>query len=275
MNWLKTFRIPLLVLIMAFTCSNTGSITESNFYAPPLWHDLVTPNMYASKKFYGEVFGWTFKDVPGKGLGLTTIYNGGKAIGGMIEIPKANTSVWVKAVPVTGLSAKITAIEQAGGGLALPPVMLKGRGMQAILQGAQGEEFSLVENPEAMLTAVSSGENGWLWSELWAENTADAASFYKMAFDVVVEEQNYDNKPYWVLEANGEKLAGMIMNPVDNQGTRWVPYVRCSDPSAMESKVTTAGGDVLLGTESGVRGGAVVIVQDPQGAVFCIQKPIN
>ncbi len=30
-----------------------------------VWADLVTPDLDGAKRFYGGLFGWTFRDVPG------------------------------------------------------------------------------------------------------------------------------------------------------------------------------------------------------------------
>ena len=82
----------------------------------------------------------------------------------------------------------------------------------------------------------------------------------------------YDNKAYWLFVAGGNTLAGMIQNPVTNQGSQWVPYVRMGDLESIVSKVKQASGSVILAPNMKVREGKISIIQDPHGAIIAIQK---
>jgi predicted enzyme related to lactoylglutathione lyase len=49
------------------------------------WNDLLTPDPEASTRFYGDLFGWTTKEMQG-GEGYRVIYNGEAGNGGMLPL---------------------------------------------------------------------------------------------------------------------------------------------------------------------------------------------
>lgn len=238
-----------------------------------IWHDLVTPNMDRSMEFYTAVFGWTFKEVNTKGLRVATIYSGTTPIAGVIEVPRANTSVWIKAIPVSNLKDRISLAEKSGGRVLLPPADIPGRGTQVIMEGKSGEEFSFVGNLSSDLSAAgSNAENQWLWSELWADDPEGARSFYENVFKVNTESTDNGGQPYWVFQSGESKLAGMIKNPLTNQGTQWVPYVKAGNTNAVVDKAREAGAFIVLEPNASVREGKVSVFQDPLGALICVQS---
>ena len=51
-----------------------------------VWHDLLTTDPDAAKRFYGGLFGWTFTDFDvGRDGSYTVIYNGETPIGGIVD----------------------------------------------------------------------------------------------------------------------------------------------------------------------------------------------
>src|ERR1700733_3363105 len=50
-----------------------------------VWSDLVTPDVQAAKKFYGALFGWTFKDISTGERDYAVAYSGEEPIAGIIE----------------------------------------------------------------------------------------------------------------------------------------------------------------------------------------------
>jgi len=98
----------LLLVACATTNINLPSITESptgeRLPGKIVWHDLLTNDPAASKRFYGELFGWEFEGVSSlAGLGSDTAYtlirHNGRLIGGMIDTKALNNrtdiSQWV------------------------------------------------------------------------------------------------------------------------------------------------------------------------------------
>ena len=59
------------------------STTSKNPNATFIWREIMTPDVAASKRFYGEVFGWKFDEMPMDGFTYTMIMNGETGVGGI------------------------------------------------------------------------------------------------------------------------------------------------------------------------------------------------
>jgi hypothetical protein len=249
--------------------------TNSPVASKTLWLDLITPNIAESSKFYTQVFGWTFKTYNFNGNNHAHIYNNGGLIGGMVEVKKAQASTWIGSYPVSleDLKSLRKGIESAGLKPALQLINVPERGRQVIFESPQGEEFALILEGELTKNLNNTeSKNTWLGMELWSSDVKASESFYEKAFGVEVAEKEFDDKPYWVFSNNANTIAGMIKNPVKNQGSQWVPYMKGNDLNALVSSIEAANGTVLLKPRMDVRSGKVILAQDPNGAIFAIQK---
>jgi predicted enzyme related to lactoylglutathione lyase len=81
--------------------------------------ELTTDNLKAAQKFYGKVFAWTLKDVPG--MNYTMIDVGGGTGGGMQlkPMPDAPTG-WMPYVQVDDVKATVAKAVKAGATVMLP-----------------------------------------------------------------------------------------------------------------------------------------------------------
>ncbi len=265
-----------LVASMQLSANNEQTVFNNTEQTHNLWHDLITPDLEASKSFYGGLFGWTFSDTNFKGLRYSTIYNAGKVIGGMIEVKTAKNSTWISALPLdnSSLNARIKTVMASGAKAVLPPIKLPGRGKQVVFEGPLGEEFSLISENDFTAQLDGSLKSGnWIGMELWADDPVAASKFYDSAFSVSTTKSTYDNKPYWTFKANNTIVAGMLQNPVTNQGSQWVPYIQQNDINAMLPKLKKSGANILMNPNKNIRSGKIGIFQDPQGAIFAVQMP--
>ncbi|THD66347.1 VOC family protein [Robertkochia marina] len=273
-NQLQTGLIFFLLFGLTSITTLSEDADDPVFAENIIWHDLVTPDIYQSKAFYEAVFGWELRVIEGNGLRMGTFYSGGKPVAGVLEVPKANTAVWVKAIVISQMDERVAQAKRQGGKVLLPQAEIMGRGVQTVLESSSGEEFSfIVIKGESEMSAIEAeGENRWLWSELWSDNPEESGVFYKGVFGVTIDDKSNGGRPYWVFMSGGKPLAGMIQNPITNQGTQWVPYVQSSDPTGTVEKAEDAGAFVVLQPSPEVRNGKVGVFQDPQGALLCVQN---
>ncbi|NQZ45857.1 MAG: hypothetical protein HRT65_16250 [Flavobacteriaceae bacterium] len=269
----------MMFLMSAGKTINASAQKEKSIAFPlepqALWHDLVTPDIEDSKLFYRKVFGWTFKDYTFKGYNHVHIFNNGSLIGGMIEVKEAQSSTWIGSYPVSleNLKALKSIIEGSGLRSALQLINIPQRGRQFVFESPQGEEFALIlENDMTRKATNSESRDTWLGIELWSSNPEEAKSFYEKAFGVSISKKEVDNAPYWVITSKGNTIAGMINNPVKNQGSQWVPYIKSNNLEALMKSIDLNKGTVLLNPVEGIREGKVGIAQDTHGAIFVIQK---
>ena len=110
----------LLLAACASTSINLPAVSESptseRLPGKIIWHELLTNDPAASKRFYGELFGWQFEGV-GMATGLgrnstyTLIWHNGWMIGGMIDTEALNgrtdISQWVVLMSVDDIDAAV------------------------------------------------------------------------------------------------------------------------------------------------------------------------
>ncbi len=112
------------------------------------WCQLNTPTFAGekAKKFYGSVFGWTFRDDPlPLGMKYTTWLAGEERRGGMMPMPPmvnapAHWLVYLAAADVDATAAKAKAL---GGDQHVPPTDVRGIGRFAVLADPQGAAFAI------------------------------------------------------------------------------------------------------------------------------------
>ena len=110
------------------------------------WHELMTPDAEAAKKFYGQLFGWKTNTVDMGGFKYTLLSNGGPDIGGMMGMSGPEwTGVpphWMLYVAVDDVDATCKKITDLGGKVCVPPTDIS-VGRFAVVNDPQGATFSV------------------------------------------------------------------------------------------------------------------------------------
>jgi uncharacterized protein len=106
------------------------------------WTDLVSPDPDAAAKFYGELFGWTFMDIPDSG-GYRVIRNGERSNGGIPPAQGADAPrAWLPYFGHEDVDAAVARIGELGGRTLTPPMDI-GMGRIAGVADPQGAVFAL------------------------------------------------------------------------------------------------------------------------------------
>lgn len=120
------------------------------------WNELASPDMEASKQFYGEVLGWDFEAFPGDipywlivmhskvdGDGTRDDkYNGG--IMPLANLPEGTPPFWGVYFRVDDADAIAARAEELGGGVVMPPADTPA-GPIGVLRDPQGGTFTIIE----------------------------------------------------------------------------------------------------------------------------------
>jgi predicted enzyme related to lactoylglutathione lyase len=106
------------------------------------WNDLVTHDPDGAIAFYGEVFGWTFNEMPDAG-GYHVIFNGERSNGGLMPIdPNGPNAHWWPYFGHEDVERAVGEAEALGGRLFAGPKQMPA-GSIAVLGDAQGAVFAL------------------------------------------------------------------------------------------------------------------------------------
>src|SRR5262245_49070757 len=111
-----------------------------------VWFDLVTDNLPAVRKFYGELFGWEFTDATRFGHPYVVARNYGRLVGGLVPTePAANQEIsqWIAYQSVANVDDAVNAVGKAGGRTLVEPVDVSGVGRAAVVADPQGAPFGL------------------------------------------------------------------------------------------------------------------------------------
>ena len=247
-----------------------------------VWHDLLTSTPEASRKFYGELFGWTFEPPPtfigiGDDGDYMLIRHNGVLIGGIVDANTLQTDVdisqWVTVLSSADIDAAVERSEKKGGNTLTPPTNVGQRGRLAVVEDPTGALFAIVQTADGDPPEAEPEVGGFLWDEVWTDNVPLATAFYKNVFGFEREDHDISDmeRSYHVLRNDGTSRAGLLQHPFENERSAWVNYLRVTNPAAITARVESLGGRVLIDARARPIGGTVALVAGPSGAVIALQ----
>ncbi len=138
--------------------------------------DAQLPDVAAGRRFYGELFGWTFRDAPG---GSVWALRDGEPVAGLGRKTDGRMpTVWTVyfATPdIEGLADRIWA---AGGQVVTTPMPVADLGTSALVTDPEGAVFALWEPAGHQGFGVRHKPGAFAWAELYARDTEAANTFY-------------------------------------------------------------------------------------------------
>ena len=280
----RTSIIAALALALLAGCSSLQfsgtaeelqltSVTASptNEYHPGkfIWHDLLTPDVAAARKFYGELFGWSFEQ-QGR---YTEITNQGRKVGGMVEISpqeeKEAEAYWLAYMSVSDVDRAMDFLTAQGGVVHKGPVDMENRGRGVLVSDPQGAQLLLLHAADGDPEDVEPLMGDWLWNEIWTNVPEMTFTFYQTLGEY---ESSIDGNNYQVLQNEGKWRAGIRHVFEADFNVRWVPSVRVEDPELMVDKVESLGGVVWLRPDEPPSNGNTALISDSTGALLMIQR---
>ncbi|MET9130025.1 VOC family protein [Streptomyces antibioticus] len=177
----------------------TGGSPQGYPEGVPCWVDAQLPDVDAGRRFYGELFGWTFEDAYG-GSGSSGSSGGSSGSGGAVWArldgavvaglaPKTDgrmPTVWTVYFATPDARATVRRIRGAGGQVVMDPYPVDGAGTAALASDPEGAVFGLWQ-----AAAPPGGHPGFglrhtpgsfAWAQLYARDTAAANTFYGHLF---------------------------------------------------------------------------------------------
>ena len=280
----------LALLLLAAGCTAitvnlppiTEAATDERHNGKVVWRDLLTNTPEASRRFYGELFGWEFEAPKlfvgvGGGDSYMLIRHNGELIGGIVDTnalgKEENISQWITTISVADIDAAVERVAGAGGEVLNSPEPIGDRGRMAIVADSTGALFAMIQTRDGDPSDSEPAQNGWLWDELWTDDVAGATGFYQavLGFQYTDHDVEDTDKSYRVLKYADKPRAGVLRNPFEDESPVWVNYIRVEDPSAVTAKVEGLGGRVLVEAQARPIGGEVAFIAGPSGAGVAVQ----
>jgi len=257
----------------------TEAPTDQRNAGDIIWHDLLTKDIDASQAFYGELFGWTFEEMPlSLGFGRSSKYllirNQGRLIGGMVDTSNVtaavNNSQWISVMSVIDVDAAAERVKAAGGMVMTPPTDLNQRGRIAVVADRAGAVFALLQTRYGDPAQQQRRNGDFFWDEVWTNDIADAAEFYQALAPFETVSRDTAEGRYQAMATNDQPRFGLLQDPIPELKPTWAPYIKVADMTILD-RVAAAGGTVALPAEQRDLGGEVALVLGPSGAGVVLQ----
>jgi predicted enzyme related to lactoylglutathione lyase len=270
--------LPALLLLMhSIAAADPSIVAGPTGIRDPgqlVWADLLTDDVAAAQKFYGDVFGWQFL---GDDEYLQASRDGVPVAGIAYHEPvdpAVSEVAWLVSISTEDVDKAARAAEAAGGRVLEAARDVPGRGRYAIVEDSQGAVFVLLRSETGDPADRRGVDHEWIWGELWTPDTNRAKRFYA---DVVGYEardiEEPDGGSYTLLFKGGKPKTGLVRLTIDNVRPHWLPYLRVADVKETVARIIEAAGGVLIAPADEFDDGTVAIVSDPTGGVFAIQSP--
>ena len=114
------------------------------------WCELLTTDVEAAKKFYGELLGWTTETVVHEGnedLEYNLVKVDGTEVGGMMAVPaqvQGMPPCWGAYVTVDDVDAAAGKVRDLGGDILVPLKDIPGVGRFCVIRDPQGATLTLI-----------------------------------------------------------------------------------------------------------------------------------
>ena len=241
-----------------------------------VWRDLMTDDIPTVKKFYSELFGWTYADVENGNKDYCIVLHDGKPIAGMFKLQdvkgEQKYSQWISYVSVPDMNQAINYSESSGGTIYRQPFELPNRGTVAYVFDNRNAVLAFVKSSSGDPVDQQPVYNEWFWTELWTNDVEKSNEFYTELFGYNLKKfTTAGENMYYVFQNENKPRAGMIKIPYENVKPHWMPYIAVEDPSEIVKKVEGFGGHIYIGPDEIAMNDAAIL-SDPSGAVFTIQK---
>jgi predicted enzyme related to lactoylglutathione lyase len=241
----------------------------------PIWVDLGSSDLDASKAFYTALLGWDAFTIPDPAAGGYTMFlKDGKqvaALGGL-QNPEG-PSAWSTYIGTSDADATAARVREAGGQVIAPPFEVLGAGRMGVFQDPTGAFVSIWEPNEVAGIELAYEPGSLCWSELNTRDLNGARQFYGAVFDWDADDTVSSNgQAYLVWKLGDRQIAGAIdINQLvpDTIPAHWLPYFGVEDADAAVARVPELGGTAITEVME-VPEGRFAVVSDPQGAVFAV-----
>jgi uncharacterized protein len=262
-----------------------AKMQESPKYAPGTfcWIELGTSDNEAAKKFYTELFGWTFTDNPmGPDMVYTMLKKEGQDVAGLYKLmPEMSAQGipphWLSYVSVSSADESAAKAKEAGGTLMKEPFDVVTYGRMAVVQDPTGAVFALWQAGTHPGSGIYNVPGSFCWNELATSDTAKAGDFYTTLFGWGKDVQEFGPMEYTMFVNGDRPAAGMfkITPEMGNVPPHWLVYFAVDDCDASTQKATELGAMTIKPPDDIPGIGRFAILLDPQGAAFAVIKLEN
>ena len=244
-----------------------------------VFQELVTPDIAAAERFYGGLFGWSFRELHTGGPKYAEALLDGRPVAGLEQkdLPKGKnrTPAWLTFISVTDLDRALRVALENGAKTLLRARDLPNRGKEAVLSDPQGAVVALLTSSSGDPPDSLAAYGEWIWSSLVVPDSDKDAAFYQKLADYEVFElpSGPPGTEHFLLASGNYARASVNSAPPGGKtGPHWINFVRVEKADQMAARAVTLGGRVLVAPRPDRHGGKLAVVADPQGAALGLME---
>ncbi|WP_055569207.1 VOC family protein [Streptomyces atriruber] len=269
----------------------------------PCWVDAMLPDVEGGKRFYGELFGWTFDagaGAPGAAYGhYAQAYRDGLPVAALA--PKADgrmPTVWTVYLASPDAAALAGRIKGAGGSMITDVMSVGPFGSMGLAADPEGAVFGLWQGGTHHGFGKQREPGSYCWTEVYARDKDLVDPFYEQVFGYGGLDLDLDGEDFRIWSPAGAEpgpdtaIGGRGLLPGPTSATpssaapapaapvsdRYVParmpahflvYFSVADTDASAATVTRLGGRVQA-PPTDTPYGRIAVFTDNQGATFAV-----
>ncbi|MEU1803811.1 VOC family protein [Streptomyces sp. NPDC019937] len=149
----------------------------------PCWADAMLPDVAAGRRFYGELFGWTFAEGGAGYRPYTWARLGGEDVAALV--PKSDgrmPTVWNVYLATEDAAAATARIREAGGRVIVAPRWIDDLGVMATAADPGGAVFGLWQTGTHRGFARRGEPGSYGWTEVHTREPRVVDAFYRTVF---------------------------------------------------------------------------------------------
>ena len=271
----------------------------------PCWVDTGQPDPEAAVAFYGDLFGWDFKDrtPPGSSQRYFVAQLRGRDVAGVGSQPEEapRTPMWNTYISVDSADAVAAKVTESGGSVLMEPFDVSDAGRMVVCADPSGAAFCVWQAKRHKGAQLVNEPGTWNFSELHTRDPEKAKAFYGAVFGWETSGLGMegDDSGFWRVPGYGDFLAQGDPDVRERQAElgapegfedavawlvpmtsdqfpadtppHWSITFAVDDADAIADRAASLGGKVLVPPVDApwVR---MAVISDPQGAVFTASK---
>lgn len=240
-----------------------------------VWHELMASDGAAAEKFYGDLFGWTFRHSDTGGHGIYRLIDvNGHEMGGIIETNPADKihPHWAGYVSVPDVDAAAKVAAEKGGRVPCPPMDIPNVGRFAYVLDPEGSGFVLFRDNRGDKAAKEMpGLGDFCWDTLAVHDGEKALAFYNAV--VGWKRGQFGDGPGLFFATNEGAVIVDVEAPQGGAPSHWMTHVVVANLSEARAKAESLGARIYAAEIVVPTVGKMAVIGDPWGAVISLFEP--
>ncbi|MEU6847939.1 VOC family protein [Streptomyces sp. NPDC046716] len=247
----------------------------------PCWADVQLPDVETGKRFYGDLFGWTFDEGAGAERGYyTAAYSEDRAVAALAPLFGGGGPAWTVHFAVRDAYATAARITRSGGRVVTGPLSVGTAATMALVTDRDGGLFGLWQAGSDLGFEVTGEPAAFCWTELLARDTARADVFYESVFAYEAGGSaggtgDADGLRLWAPAGTDPSPATAVAGRRSSLGTpltgRFLVHFGTSELEATTADALRLGGEIRVAAHP-TGAGRVTVLADDQGALFAVRE---